>query len=203
MNKEKSSKISTRKRKLAYGIGVNDANYLVKPTVNGKCIVCQFYRIWQHMLYRCYSAKYHHKFPTYIDCTVCDEWLTFSNFRSWMITQDWKGKELDKDILVQGNKVYSPETCMFVSQAINSLITDRKASRGIYPQGVCFDKQIGKYKAQVNINGSRKNLGRYSTTEQAFKAYKYAKYAIIRSIELKQSEPLKSALLNYKIGEQN
>lgn len=47
-------------------------------------------------------------------CSVCEEWLTFSNFKRWMEQQDYEGKALDKDLLVSQNKTYSSETCVFV-----------------------------------------------------------------------------------------
>ena len=44
-----------RSTKLTYGFGVNDAPYQVKPIVNGKRLVCPYYRKWHNMLRRCYS----------------------------------------------------------------------------------------------------------------------------------------------------
>ena len=116
-------------------MGVNDADYTVIPTVNGKQVVCTFYRAWTAMLKRCYNPTYQANNPTYIGCTVCDEWLTFSNFKKWMMRQDFQGKQLDKDLLVKGNKLYSPETCVFVDGMINTFTIDSGAIRGDYPIG--------------------------------------------------------------------
>ena len=102
--------------KLVWGVGINDADYSVCPRVDGIHINCIYYQTWQSMLERCYSSKYQAKHPTYKSCTVCEEWLHFSNFRSWMVGQNHKGKFLDKDILELGNKIYSPETCIFVTR---------------------------------------------------------------------------------------
>jgi len=142
--------------KLVCGVGFNDSDVVTK---------CDpFYSRWKGMLVRCYSAKYHAKRPTYIGCTVCDEWLTFSNFKSWMEKQDWKGKELDKDILVIGNKLYSPELCVFVTKLTNSFILDRASSRGSYPLGVYFDKKEGKIRAICKnpFSGKCEHLGYFS-----------------------------------------
>ena len=40
------------------------------------------YRKWERMLYRCYNEEYHKtkKGKNYIGCTVCERWLTLSNF---------------------------------------------------------------------------------------------------------------------------
>lgn len=139
-----------KKNKLVCGVGINDADYVVQPEINGKRITCPFYRVWQDMLKRCYSKKLQAKYPTYIGCIVCDEWLTFSNFKSWMETQDWVGKQLDKDLLVVGNKIYAPETCVFVARMTNTFILDHGADRGEWPIGVTFDKWVGKFRAQCS-----------------------------------------------------
>lgn len=146
--------------KLIWGIGINDANYPTSKSeqlkersiVTGKfktkkIWVCPYYSKWQSMIRRCYSEVTHSTQPTYLRCTVCTEWLTFSSFRKWMINQEWEGSEggknlhLDKDILFEGNKVYSPETCVFVSQKINNFLTDRSNRRGQCLLGVHYHKK--------------------------------------------------------------
>ena len=74
--------------------------------------------------------------PTYKGCSVSEEWLRFSNFKRWMEKQDWDGKQLDKDILFEGNKVYSAETCVFVTSVVNSFTSDSGAKRGEWLIGV-------------------------------------------------------------------
>ena len=88
------------------------------------------------MLTRCYSKKYLESYPSYIGTSVCSEWLSAKAFRKWMEQQDWHGKCLDKDIIVPGNKLYSPETCAFVLPATNSFVIACDARRGDYPIGV-------------------------------------------------------------------
>ena len=113
--------ISIAKRTLKYGVGINDAQYQVQlRNTDNTLLTCPFYKVWSDMLKRCYSQTFLTKNPTYKGCYVCTPWLTFSNFRKWMETQAWKGKELDKDILIAGNKIYSPETCIYVPQWLNS-----------------------------------------------------------------------------------
>lgn len=187
------------KVKTIYTVGVNDADYMINPTIDGKQVMCPFYLKWQNMLERCYSIKYQTKKPTYIGCTVTDEWLTFSNFKSWMVKQDWQGNHLDKDLIIQGNKVYSPETCLFVTGSINTLLTDCKAARGKLPQGVSWNKKNKKHHAYCRVNGKLKHLGYFSTPEAAHEAYKEFKYQVIRDVANCQKEPLRSALLAYDI----
>jgi hypothetical protein len=188
------------KTKLVFGVGINDADYCVIPTVNGKRIHCKYYITWYSMIQRCYDSKYQTKYTTYIGCIVCEEWLTFSNFKKWMETQDFKDKQLDKDILIQGNKVYSPNTCIFVTGAINKLFVKNDANRGQYKLGVYFDKTNGKFKAHCQVSGKQKNLGYYLTEEEAYQAYKIFKQAHIRNIALEQTdERLKEAMLKYVV----
>lgn len=188
-----------KNKKLTHGIGINDADYITQPTVDGKLLRCPFYSKWNAMLERCYSSACQKKNPAYVGCSVCDEWITFSNFKAWMIKQDWKGKELDKDVLIQDNKIYSPSTCLFVSKEINRLISVRNKTGCKYPQGVSFDGRNGKYQARVRIDSKSNALGSYATAELAFDAYKVAKYANIKRIALEQTEPLRSALLAHKV----
>lgn len=194
-----ASKHSLTMRKLIFGFGINDADYVVCQTVNGSQVMCPYYRAWRNMIERCYSPKSLEKYPTYKGCSVTDEWRIFSTFKAWMVKQAWEGNCLDKDILIQGNKVYGPENCLFVTQAINLLLTDCGASRGEWPVGVCFDKVKGKFKAQCAVEGKNKYLGYFNTPEETHEAYKLFKYEVIAETAIQQTEPLRSALLNYRI----
>lgn len=160
-----------------YGVGINDADYPVQPTVSGKKVICQFYQKWQSMMQRCYSEKYKQGKPTYAGCTVCAEWLKFSNFRAWMEAQDWKGKHLDKDLLVSGNKVYSPETCVFVTQQVNSFMNDHASVRGEFPTGVCWHIGKKKYESHCSNPFTKKyeHLGVYDCPNEAHLAWRRRK----------------------------
>ena len=85
------------------------------------------YKVWYAMLQRCYSECYKNK-PTYIDCSVCEEWLCYENFKKWYDKNYYRVENeimnLDKDILVKGNKIYSPETCCFVPKRLNVLFVN-------------------------------------------------------------------------------
>lgn len=187
-------------RKPLYGVGINDADYMVKPIVNGSRVLCPYYQVWKDMIVRCYSEKYQAKKPTYIGCLVCDDWFLFSNFRLWMIKQDWKGKRLDKDILIQGNKTYSPETCLFVTHEINSLLNTNDRNRGELPIGVTHHKSSGRVQAKISTRLGRVHLGTFDDHKEAHEVYKIAKYAYIAEIANEQTnEKLKMALLAYVI----
>lgn len=122
------------RRKLVHGVGINDSDSFVNKESGWRCPA---YTKWKDMLKRCYSEKYISKNPSYAEASVCDEWLTFSNFKKWLCSFDgWEHLEVDKDLLYRGNKVYSPTTCILVPHRINTLLID-KTKRGSYPLGVC------------------------------------------------------------------
>ena len=172
---------------LVYGVGSNDAEYAMSNrqattcTLSGRVTykilwICPFYSRWKDMLRRCYSDKFQMVQPTYIGCSVCEEWLTFSNFKSWMERQDWEDKELDKDLLFTGNKIYSPGTCVFISRKVNAFI--REKVNGDTLTGVAFDKRTNNYKAQCNsvITGKVEYLGKHATELEAHKIWKAFKF---------------------------
>ena len=192
-----ASKKSLSLRKPVYGVGTNDADYIVKPIIGGRRVICPFYRKWQSMLMRCYSGKYQEKYPTYAGCSVCSEWLTFSIFKAWMEKQEWQSMQLDKDLIVCGNKIYSPEFCVFVPSQLNALLLDNSAARGEWPQGVHFRKQCAKFQSYCNVNGTQKHLGLFTTPESASNAYKAFKSNRVKEVaqEYKSNTKLYDALM--------
>lgn len=148
---------SVNKNKLVCGIGLNDSKYPVLRREGDKKYTCPKYAIWTRMLARCYDPKTHGRQPSYIECSVCDEWLVFSNFCRWLDTQDWENRQLDKDLLQPFNKVYSPSLCCFLTHAVNTFLTDNKKSRGDQPLWVCYKQHKGLYEIRV-----QDPLNRYS-----------------------------------------
>ena len=144
---------------------------------NGK--TTKSYKTWKSMLERCYSVKYQASHPTYIGCSVCDEWLYFPTFAEWFDDNYIEGYELDKDLLIKNNKVYGPHTCIFTPHAINTLFLDRGRARGEWPIGVHFHKRAGKFMACVKIDGKRQHLGYFNIAEDAHTAYIIAKKAYV------------------------
>jgi hypothetical protein len=192
-----------KKPKLIYGVGVNDADYAVQPRgPDGKQHRCPYYETWRHMLIRAYCPKYRATRPTYIGVTVCEEWHSFMAFRAWMETQDWEGKQLDKDIIVPGNKVYSPATCVFVPSQINTLLVDHATSRGEWPIGVCWVEARNKFQANIKENGKSRHLGYFTTPEAAHLAWRKEKLRIVRTAARECDDPRVSAGLlrhSYRI----
>ena len=186
------------------GVGFNDVFFQVKI---GAKLIWQ-YRLWQNMLARAYCPKYKLRFPTYVGVTVCNEWLYFGNFLEWLNREvgyggHKKGFALDKDLLLKGNKVYCPEACSFVPDAINLLLVDSGAIRGEWPVGVCFNKRNGKFMAGLSLDGRRKYIGLFITPEEASAAYKIAKEAHVKIVATQHRDSVKpavyEALMNWKV----
>lgn len=188
-------------KKLVYGVGINDADYVTQKNetigyVDGKqkrkvVWFCPYYNTWKNILERCYSAKKQERYPTYIGCTVSDEWLTFSNFKSWMERQDWEGKQIDKDILFEGNKIYSADTCVFVTKMVNMFTIDRGAARGEWLIGVHWDKARANFRASCNNPFTKKieKLGRFTCEKQAHKAWLKRKLELAHEVAEIQTDP--------------
>lgn len=161
-----------------YGVGfIGIGDY--KPTISGKHT--KIYKTWNGMIQRCYSEKGRDKYPTYKGVTVCKEWHNFQNFAKWFEENNTNKFALDKDILIKGNQVYSPETCCFVPIEINSLFTSCKSVRCEYPIGVTKTKS-NKFEASVMINGKYTFLGTFNTLKKAFLEYKTAKEKWIKEV---------------------
>lgn len=164
---------------ILYGVGFI-GNYKFKESVKkNKAYIC-----WANMLKRCYCSVNHKVDKTYIDCEVCDDWHNFEIFEKWY-TDNYYSIEgericLDKDILLKGNKLYSPKTCIFAPDRINKIIEKRQNLRGASPIGV--HKKNNRYIAQININGLNTYIGCYKTKEKAFEIYKSEKEKLIKNI---------------------
>lgn len=186
------------RRSLVHGFGINDAPYLVQPKIDGKQIHCPFYCRWMNMIKRCYSKSLKKTIPTYSECSVDDRWKRFTDFREWMKAQDWEGKQLDKDLLSPGNKIYGPDTCVFISAKLNTLLNDCGSSKGDYPTGVSLFKRDGRFKATISIDSGLVHLGLFSSPEQAEKAYLNAKYGEIIRHAMMPDTPInvRNALLD-------
>lgn len=203
----KKGNVKSRFMPSVYGVGYIGNEKKIDE--NGKVI--KSYTQWTNMLRRCYSDECQKAHPTYKGCSVCEEWYNYSNFKNWYDENyyeiEGERMDLDKDILVKGNKIYSPDTCVFVTQNINKLFVKCNKARGELPIGVYFNKHAKKFMAycSVLINGKRqqKGLGLYNNIEEAFNAYKQFKEAYIKQIaeEYKDKIPNKlyEAMYNYEV----
>lgn len=168
-------------QKPIYGVAINDADYITQSRKGS----CPIYMRWKYMLDRCYSPKessFGKSFPA-------DEWLRFSGFRKWMTAQIWNGLELDKDILIPGNRIYSSETCCFVPQYLNNLLNCAKPrANSDYLIGTRIGRR-GKYEAKCSAGGPETiNLGSFDSMELAHKAWQEQKIIQIELSVLRYSK---------------
>ena len=193
------------------GVGMIGVKY--PATING--VITKEYNAWKHMLDRCYNDKIKNKYPSYENTICCDEWLLYENFYNWLHSQEnfdkWlNGKRwaLDKDILIKGNKVYSPETCCLVPQNVNVLFTKREAARGDLPIGVSLSSDKTYYVVQFSNplkNKTSKYADKCYTINGAFLSYKKLKEQTIKTvaqIEFLQGNITRrcyNAMMNYEV----
>lgn len=161
------------------------------------------HRRWVHMLTRCYSEAYLCKKPTYRGCEVCKDWHNFQNFAKWFEEHYYEVDdtivEIDKDILIENNKVYSPQTCCLVPRELNNLFQQKGESNGL-PTGV-QRMSNNKYRARY---GSV-HLGVFDGVDKAQQAYEEYRRNRIKHLELKYRHYLgtkvSKAILRY-LGEE-
>ncbi len=185
--------------KTVFGIGcVGEGKYCSRDGSK----MSKDYTCWSSLMARCYSENYQINYPTYHNCKVKKEWHNYQNFAEWYEGNYVKGWELDKDILVKGNKVYSSETCCFVPKEINYLFTKRQNKRGKLPMGVTLS-QSNKFLSRLSIKGKKKHIGVYQTPEEAFYAYKKAKEKYIKEVAEKWkgqiADNVYQAMINWKV----
>lgn len=168
------------------------------------------YYHWENMLKRCYSSDYQNKKPTYIGSIVCEEWHNFQNFAKWYEENYYEVNNeemaLDKDILIKGNKIYSPQTCIFVPKRINGLFTNKKLYRGDYPAGITKmndGNRKNPYQASCCDGHGNRTKVYFSSVHKAFLWYKLNKELVIQCVadEYKDLIPIKlyEAMYRYKI----
>lgn len=197
----KNGSIRNRNKISVYGVGYHGYGIYSGVGLNNK--ETKTYGTWRGMLRRCYYEPHIKQHETYRGCSVTKEWHNFQNFAKWF-EENWKPHmkdwQLDKDILVEGNKVYSLDTCCFVPAEINSLFTKNKPNK--FYNGV---KKAGKYRflAQICIKNKKTHLGTFDTSEEAFKVYKVTKENYFKELANNWkkliSEKVYQALINYKV----
>jgi hypothetical protein len=165
------------------GVGVNDCKGNVKDNPH--------YLRWDSMLRRCYQPTSHNMMRTYYDCSVSEDWLIFSNFERWSLLNYKPDFQLDKDILIKGNKIYGEDGCCYLPKDLNVIFLVRAICRGDLPLGVSkmgtsaggkHYERVKPYIAKVNRVGKTINLGYFLSPKEAHRAWQEAKVVEIESV---------------------
>lgn len=199
----KRGKIKNPYSRTVYGIGyLGEGKYKAIKGSNSR------YDTWRSMIKRCYSEKEHMEHSSYKNCTVSEEWHNFQNFAKWYDENYYEveGERvcLDKDILVKGNKVYSPNTCVFAPYRINGMFIGCGKKQRSLPIGLDYDKKLDKFRVKCyNKDKKQVTLGLFFDKYEAFFTYKNFKEKVIREVadEYKNKIPKKlyDALYNYEV----
>lgn len=201
----KNGKIKNPYDKIVFGVGfIGDGIYT--PYIKEERKKSETYKYWQRMLQRGYSEEFKDSFSSYREVKVCEEWHNFQNFAKWFEDNYYEVRELgkmqlDKDILNKGNKIYSPDNCIFVPMRINQLFIKSNGSRGELPIGVT--RSGNKFRSRLHIIEGEKYLGSFNTPEEAFYAYKTFKEQYVKEVadeyKLYIPQKLYEAMYKYEV----
>ena len=200
----KSGNVKDRHLPSVFGVGVIGNKY--PSRVNG--VHTKEYTLWCSMLQRCYSEAFKKKYLTYDVCEASENFKYYEYFYEWCQNQigfGIDGFQLDKDLLVKGNKVYNEDTCVFIPSEINLVLIKSDNIRGKHPIGVHWSNSNKAFVAKVKKNkGRQEYLGLFNTELEAFNAYKKAKETFVKEQANKWKSQIDEraykALMNYTVG---
>src|SRR5690606_4774401 len=95
------------------------------------------------------------------------------------------------DLLFEGNKVYSADTCVFVSPLVNTFTNDQGAKRGEWLIGVCWNKKAEKFHSSCSnpFSGEDEYLGCFDSEQQAHNAWQVRKLELAHELAAIQTDP--------------
>ena len=193
-------KIADRLKPSVFGVGIIGTKY---PTsINNKNL--KEYKLWNSMIERCYSDNQKKVFDTYKDCTISNSFLHYDYFYEWCATQkgfNCDNFDLDKDLLIKSNKIYSETTCVFLPKEINKALSTKKSQRGGCLIGVRKTKT--GYQSRCSVRGKNYSLGTFKTEIEAFDAYKQTKESYLKELADKWKGKIDDrayeALMSYQV----
>ena len=189
-----------------FGVGIVGEDYSLIHEKDNKKKQLRSYITWKGMLERCYTTDCG---SSYEGCSVCDEWLYYPNFKKWYDSNYYdvnngERMHLDKDILHRGNRIYSPENCMFVPNKIN--IQFKSCGNVKYtdlPTGITIHPTTKGY--TVSCGNKRRKYGVINLKEAIQIYYKFKKELleeVLSNYEGLLSEYIYNFLHNYDYTEE-
>jgi hypothetical protein len=179
-------------RGLIYGCGINDSKVSIKNPANAEHYA---YSDWCGLLERVVLSKTDPKYVAYKNVTVAEDWLYFSNFLNWAISQpnkNWRKCHLDKDLFSLEHPKYSSETCAYLDRKINNFISSKQGeNNGKYLVGACFIKSRNDWLAQCvdPFKPKSKHVGYFKTELEAHLAWKFKKHEYACRLAELQDDP--------------
>lgn len=131
----------------------------------------RLYRIWNNMKRRCSSESDPQALKNYKarGIYVCPEWAdSFEAFRDWSLANGY-ADDLSID-RIDDAKVYSPATCRWATDAVQSRNRRSKAGSSSQYVGVSQIKETGRYRAALRENDRKTHIGVFATEEEAAQA---------------------------------
>lgn len=122
----------------------NDPSGKYKWTISGSR--------WNNLKDRTRAGPLWDRIPSYIGSK--NEFINFQHFVEWsrkQIGYDKHNYNLDSDILRDGDKIYSENTCLFIPQQLNRFIQGRNAGESGY-YGICLAKTRDKLLVRCEID---------------------------------------------------
>ena len=169
--------------KTVYGIGYFGKGSYICRHPDGE--ISDVYCVWANLLKRCYTDyKGNYGKENYKNATVCEEWHNYQTFAKWYEDNTTRFKEhnivpyLDKDLKIEGNTTYSPDTCILLPNILNCTVRGRVTTT-IY-QGVT--KKNGKYIVSVMFKGKQNRVGKFETLDEAITCYQTEKVKVLRKL---------------------
>ena len=192
-------KIADRLKPSVFGVGIIGTKYPINESGDMNYI----YKVWSNIIDRCYNEKTRLKYKAYSDCSTSDNFKYYEYFYEWFISQKGCNErfEVDKDLLLKGNKVYSENNCILLPKEINLALSTKKSQRGDFLIGVRKTKT--GYQSRCNIRGKKYSLGVFNTEIEAFNAYKKAKESYLKDLANEWKDKIDdrayNALMNYQV----
>lgn len=193
--------------KLVHGIGSKGTTY---KSWDGEKLLKE-YDQWVGMIRRC-SLKFQSSNIAYEGVTCSEDFKSYTFFYEWCQEQiGFKNKDdrgmlwqLDKDVLIKGNKIYSEDTCVFVPKHLNTIFLKNKNQRGTHLIGTGWSKRDELfYPIKRDRNGKSLYAGMFKDESEAFLVYKKHREALIQEIANDYKTQLDprayQALMNYQV----
>lgn len=187
-----------------YGVGCMGVGPI---STNPKSPMYKAYKAWDSMMARCHSNTHKTRHPSTTNSNCCTEWLNCQTFGSWYTSQKgWEqaGWQVDKDLMGDGQRTYSPETCVIIPPIINTalrFLNQGTRNKSGNPHGVAYLEKSGYYITDCKEYGKQgKPKTMYFRNERdAFFWFKEKKEAYLKAMAIDHKDRIEERAFNKLI----